>query len=188
MRSERLMRTKSKKVESVVFSSIAVNRFRPRIFRERSNTGSRYEEGPDPWTGPEAGFIPLSPLRFCLPQNGARFRLVDIALYVFLERANQFFRLFMVPGMQHCSGGPGPNTFDMLTALENWVEKGEAPKRVIASHSTGGVVDRTRPLCVYPNVAVYTGSGSTDDAANFKCRNSREERDHRGHDDDDHDD
>src|SRR6267143_1483230 len=101
-----------------------------------------------------------------------------------LERTNQFFRLFMVPGMQHCSGGPGPNTFDMLTALENWVEKGQAPKRVVASHSTSGVVDRTRPLCVYPKVAVYTGSGSTNDAANFKCRKPREERDR----DDDHDD
>jgi feruloyl esterase len=87
-----------------------------------------------------------------------------------LERTREFFRLFMVPGMQHCSGGPGPNTFDMLTALENWVEKGEAPERVVASHLTGGVVDRTRPLCVYPKVAVHTGSGSTDDAANFVCR------------------
>jgi feruloyl esterase len=76
----------------------------------------------------------------------------------------------------------------MLTALENWVEKGAAPKRVIASHSTAGVVDRTRPLCVYPKVAVYTGSGSTNDAANFKCRKPREERDRDGHEDDDHDD
>ncbi len=87
-----------------------------------------------------------------------------------LSRTNDFFRLFMVPGMQHCSGGPGPNTFDMLTALENWVEKGEAPDRVIASRLTAGVVDRTRPLCVYPKVAVYTGTGSTDDAANFNCK------------------
>jgi feruloyl esterase len=79
-------------------------------------------------------------------------------------RANDFFRLFMVPGMQHCSGGPGPNTFDMLTALENWVEKGEAPERVIAARP-----GRTRPLCVYPKVAVHTG-GSTDEAANFECR------------------
>ena len=102
-----------------------------------------------------------------------------------LERTNDFFRLFMVPGMQHCSGGPGPNTFDMLTALEDWVEKDKAPKSVIASHSTAGVVDRTRPLCVYPRVAVYGGSGSTDDAANFKCRMPAEERRHgRGHDDD----
>ena len=65
---------------------------------------------------------------------------------------------------------------------------GQAPKRVIASHSTGGIVDRTRPLCVYPKLAVYTGSGSTNDAANFKCRNPREERDQNGQEDDDHDD
>jgi len=100
------------------------------------------------------------------------------------ERVNGFFRLFMVPGMQHCAGGPGPNTFDMLTALENWVEKGQAPKSVIASHLTNGVVDRTRPLCVYPRVAVYKGSGSTDDAANFKCRMPRDERRDRDDDDD----
>ena len=87
----------------------------------------------------------------------------------------------MVPGMQHCSGGPGPNTFDMLTALENWVEKGQAPERVVASHLTAGVVDRTRPLCVYPKVAVYDGSGSTDDEANFKCRSPRHEHHHGGH-------
>jgi feruloyl esterase len=84
--------------------------------------------------------------------------------------AHEFIRLFMVPGMLHCSGGPGPNTFDMLSALETWVEQGRAPDSVIASHSTNGVKDRTRPLCVYPKVAVHTGRGSTDDAANFVCR------------------
>ena len=82
----------------------------------------------------------------------------------------EFARLFMVPGMLHCAGGPGPNTFDMLTALEGWVEGKQAPERILASHSTGGVQDRTRPLCVYPKVAVYTGRGSTDDAENFVCR------------------
>jgi feruloyl esterase len=97
------------------------------------------------------------------------------------ERVNDFFRLFMVPGMQHCSNGPGPNSFDMLTALENWVEKGEAPERVVASRIVGGVVERTRPLCVYPKVAVHTGEGSTDDAANFKCRMPKGKH-HHGHD------
>jgi feruloyl esterase len=63
----------------------------------------------------------------------------------------------------------------MLTALENWVEKGQAPDRIIASHLTAGVVDRTRPLCVYPKVAVYSGSGSTDDAANFACQTPSDE-------------
>lgn len=76
----------------------------------------------------------------------------------------------MVPGMLHCGQGPGPNSFDMLTALDNWVEKGIAPDHIVASHSTRGVVDRTRPLCVYPKVAVHNGRGSTDDAANFACR------------------
>jgi feruloyl esterase len=86
------------------------------------------------------------------------------------KNAREFIRLFMVPGMLHCSGGPGPNTFDMLSALEDWVEHGRAPESVIASRSTRGVKDRTRPLCVYPKVAVYTGTGSTDDAANFVCQ------------------
>ena len=76
----------------------------------------------------------------------------------------------MVPGMLHCGGGPGPNDFDMLAALEKWVEQKEAPERVTASHATNGTVDRTRPLCVYPKVASYSGSGSTDDAANFVCK------------------
>jgi len=86
-----------------------------------------------------------------------------------LRNTVEFYRLFMVPGMQHCSGGAGPGTFDMLSALENWVEKGVAPDRIIASHSTAGSVDRTRPLCPYPQEARWKGSGSTDDAANFVC-------------------
>jgi feruloyl esterase len=86
--------------------------------------------------------------------------------------AQEFARLFMVPGMLHCAGGPGPNSFDMLAALENWVEKRQPPERVIASHSTRGAVDRTRPLCVYPKVAKYSGSGSTDAAENFTCQTS----------------
>lgn len=86
-----------------------------------------------------------------------------------LAETQDFYRLFMVPGMNHCGGGPGANTFDMLTALENWVEHGQAPERVIASHSTNGVVDFTRPLCPYPQVALWTGTGSSTDAANFVC-------------------
>ena len=80
-----------------------------------------------------------------------------------------FMRLFLAPGMGHCSGGLGPNVFDSLTPLTQWVEKGTAPTQIVASHLTAGVVDRTRPLCVYPQVATYKGSGSTDDAANFEC-------------------
>lgn len=85
------------------------------------------------------------------------------------KQADEFARLFMVPGMHHCGGGPGPNTFDMLPALEAWVEKGMAPQQVIASHATDGKVDRTRPLCPHPLVAKYKETGSIDEAANFTC-------------------
>jgi feruloyl esterase len=84
-----------------------------------------------------------------------------------------FARLFLAPGMNHCGGGPGPNSFDSLGALEKWVEHGEAPEQMVASHSTNRVVDRTRPLCPYPQVARYKGSGSIDDAANFACTGPR---------------
>ncbi len=72
--------------------------------------------------------------------------------------------------MGHCAGGPGTDTFDGLAAVQAWVEHGQAPPTLAASHMTKGVADRTRPLCQYPQVAVYKGSGSTDDAANFACR------------------
>jgi feruloyl esterase len=79
--------------------------------------------------------------------------------------------LFMVPGMDHGLGtGEGPNVFDMMSPLDAWVTTGKPPNRVVASHKTGEQVDRTRPLCAYPQVARYTGSGSIDDAANFVCR------------------
>lgn len=79
-------------------------------------------------------------------------------------------RLFMVPGMGHCGGGEGPNTFDMMPTLEAWVERGQAPTHIVASHLAEGVVNRTRPLCPYPQVARYAGTGSIDLAENFSCR------------------
>jgi feruloyl esterase len=85
-------------------------------------------------------------------------------------RAASSVRLFMAPGMGHCGGGEGPNAFDKMGPLERWREQGIAPDRLPASHSTDGKVDRTRPLCAYPQVAKYTGTGSIDDAANFVCR------------------
>jgi feruloyl esterase len=85
-------------------------------------------------------------------------------------RAKDTARLFMVPGMNHCGGGPGVTSFDMLTALERWVERGIAPERIPASRIADGKIMRTRPLCPYPQVAAYKGSGSTDDAANFACK------------------
>jgi feruloyl esterase len=85
------------------------------------------------------------------------------------KQAGNWVRLFMAPGMAHCAGGEGPDSFDSLSALERWVEHGEAPQRMVAAHQTQGRVDRTRPLCAYPQVARYNGSGSVDDAANFTC-------------------
>jgi feruloyl esterase len=80
------------------------------------------------------------------------------------------YRLFMVPGMAHCGGGEGPNVFDMVTALEHWVEQGTAPDRIIASRVVDGRVTRTRPLCPYPQTARYSGTGSPDAAEHFTCQ------------------
>ena len=97
----------------------------------------------------------------------------------------EFVRLYLAPGMQHCGGGPGPDSFgqsldqsdpqhSVSKALERWVENREAPDKIIATkfktdgNPASGVL-RTRPLCPYPQVAQYSGSGSTDDAASFKC-------------------
>jgi feruloyl esterase len=79
-------------------------------------------------------------------------------------------RLFMVPGMGHCGGGDGPNTFDKMTEITRWVEEGKAPDRIIAVHvGADGKVDRSRPLCPYPEVAKYLGRGSSDEAGSFSC-------------------
>lgn len=88
---------------------------------------------------------------------------------VALQDVQAFYRLFMAPGMAHCGGGTGPNTFDMQAVLEDWVERGIAPDRIIATRSINGVVDRLRPLCPYPQVAVYTGDGDTNEAGSFVC-------------------
>jgi len=86
------------------------------------------------------------------------------------EQLDAFVKLYLAPGMHHCQGqGPGPNRFDMLSALDEWVDHGTAPSRVVASHATAGVIDRTRPLCPYPQVARYKGTGSIDGAENFEC-------------------
>jgi feruloyl esterase len=79
------------------------------------------------------------------------------------------YRLFMVPGMDHCAGGDGPNTFDSIRTIEEWVETGKAPERIVASQMKDGKITRSRPLCPFPQVAVYNGTGGTDDAANFLC-------------------
>ncbi len=79
-------------------------------------------------------------------------------------------RLFMVPGMGHCGGGDGASTFDMAAALDAWVTSGRPPASIPASRVRNGAVDRTRPLCPYPQIAVYGGTGSVDDGRNFTCR------------------
>ena len=85
------------------------------------------------------------------------------------EATREFYRVFMVPGMYHCSGGPGCGSADWLGAVMDWVEKGEAPERILGAHMERGVATRTRPLCPYPQVARYQGTGSIEEAANFKC-------------------
>jgi len=103
------------------------------------------------------------------------------------KNADSFLRLYMVPGMQHCFPGPGPNWFGqtghptakgkaygVFDALEEWVEKGTAPGDVIATKyledDVAKGVQMTRPLCPYPQIARYKGTGDTNDAANFVCR------------------
>jgi feruloyl esterase len=102
------------------------------------------------------------------PENSTRY-YSRVAERLGAGKLSDGYRLFMAPGMGHCGGGEGPNTFDMVTALERWVEQHQAPDRIVASHATSGRVDRTRPLCPYPQVASYRGSGSIDDAASFAC-------------------
>lgn len=86
-----------------------------------------------------------------------------------IDETRDFFRLFMVPGMAHCRGGPGPNQFDAVSAIEAWVEHGAAPAEIEARKLEGGEVVRTRPLCPYPQTAQYVGSGDTDARENFVC-------------------
>ena len=81
-----------------------------------------------------------------------------------------FARLFMVPGMGHCAGGNAPTRFDALAALEPWVEQQVAPDTMIAAQIVQGATRRTRPLCVYPQVAKWNGTGSPDEAASFSCK------------------
>ena len=89
-----------------------------------------------------------------------------------LNRTVDFARLFMVPGMWHCGGGPGPSSFDVFTPLTQWVEHGVAPDRILGTHNlnTAGPIPFTRPLCPFPQEAVYNDDGDTTDAASFSCR------------------
>jgi len=94
------------------------------------------------------------------------------------EQAHRFVRLFMAPGMMHCGGGPGPNSFDAVASIAQWREKNQAPETIIAARypapaaagTAAGEPSSTRPLCAYPNVAHWTGKGSPDEAQNYVCR------------------
>ncbi len=86
------------------------------------------------------------------------------------QKQDNFVRLFMAPGMQHCGGGPGPSQINYMGALERWRESNVAPDQLVAARVTNSRVDMTRPLCPYPQVAQYKGVGSTNDAANFVCK------------------
>jgi len=99
-------------------------------------------------------------------------RMVDATFGGDLARAREHARLFMFPGMGHCSGGPGPNTFDRLAPLVEWVERGVAPESIVATHRTDGVIDNERPIYAYPDRTVYTGpAGGQNDPANWVAEN-----------------
>jgi feruloyl esterase len=121
-----------------------------------------------------------------IPAQGAIDYYESVVKKMGAKQTAEFVRLFMVPGMQHCAGGAGPSLFgqggvaqgdprtNIAAALERWVEQGVAPEEIIATKYRKGMdassgVERTRPLCAYPKVAKYKGSGSIDDAANFEC-------------------
>jgi feruloyl esterase len=93
------------------------------------------------------------------------------------DKTGRNVRLFMVPNMQHCGGGSGPNVFDALTALAGWVEQGKAPDAIQATHFAGNdwrqPVERTMPLCPFPSAAAYKGQGDVNDAANWSCSANR---------------
>ena len=85
------------------------------------------------------------------------------------EGGKDMSRLFQIPGMGHCQGGAATDSWDGLSAMVNWVEKGQAPEVIIAK-GTQVFKDRTRPLCAYPKIGMYSGSGNVEDAANFSCQ------------------
>jgi feruloyl esterase len=82
---------------------------------------------------------------------------------------DDWMRLFLMPGMDHCAGGIGPDNANFLGAIEAWVEDGQAPERIIASRTHNGETDMTRPLCAYPEIAVWNREGDPNDAQSFRC-------------------
>ena len=85
-------------------------------------------------------------------------------------KLDAYVKMFLLPGVLHCGGGTGPDNVDWAAAIDGWVESGTAPTRILAQKGSGATVTRTRPLCAYPQHAVYSGTGSTDQAENFVCK------------------
>lgn len=111
------------------------------------------------WHGwADSGLTPLASIRY------------HEQVYARDPNASDYFRTFMLPGVLHCSGGVGPDVVDWPSVIDQWVENGNAPDRVIARKVANGQTTQTRPLCAYPKKAEYTGSGSTDDEKNFVCK------------------
>ena len=103
------------------------------------------------------------------PRNTIAYYQSAVAKNGGLAKTYDRMRLFMLPGMGHCGGGYGPNQFDAMGAISSWVEESKAPETITARRETAGKVERTRPLCPYPQVARYSGSGSLDEEKNFRC-------------------
>jgi feruloyl esterase len=91
-----------------------------------------------------------------------------------LAKVSGATRLFLAPGVHHCSGGPGPDRFDRLAALENWVERGRPPQRIVATKTEPPM---SRPLCAYPALPAYAGKGDPDDETSFRCERVTKNRD-----------
>ena len=91
------------------------------------------------------------------------------------DDVQRFYRLFRAPGVGHCGGGAGPQPQNLFGALVDWVEHGATPHQILATTTVNGAVARSRPLCPYPQTAIYNGSGSTDDAASFHCGGNLEQ-------------
>jgi feruloyl esterase len=138
-------------------------------FRERGGKLLMYHGWADPLIPSQSSINYFNAL---VANGGHGFQRASFDDNPALRRTQSYARLFMVPGMFHCSGGPGPNTFDALTPLVSWVETGVAPETIVATkfvNDTPPAIQMTRPLCVFPKVAKYNGSGSTSIAANFTC-------------------
>jgi feruloyl esterase len=164
-------------LDSVLAPILNANSIDLSAFRSRNGKIIAYHGWADPLASPQEGINYYE--RLVAAQN--------------TQKAQSYYRLFMVPGMYHCSGGPGPNAFgqaygtsatiprplsddpghNIFRALQQWVEKGVAPERVVAAKYTNDddtqPVQMTRPLCVYPKVARYSGTGDPNQEANFVC-------------------